>query len=256
MRKMDFGNKWWTQDWLQVLENEDPARMARGKAYARQGKVVELKIANSKVSALVKGNSAQPYQVQFVFAPLEPSARQRLQFAMRQAGAVPEPLLHWESALREDGLSMIPGPYAMSADCSCPDWSWPCKHAAAVACLLSVRMERDPWLILELQGLQPEHEAALNEEPLIWSEELPLEAHLFWGKGLEKALNLELGARQWKLLDELGSLGDGLSRRKLKQSLEPVYEKAAMTGARWLSELLHAQDEDSEWLNALPPDEQ
>jgi len=35
-------------------------------------------------------------------------------------------------------------------DCSCPDWSNPCKHIAAVYYLLGEEFDRDPFLIFRL----------------------------------------------------------------------------------------------------------
>jgi uncharacterized Zn finger protein len=37
--------------------------------------------------------------------------------------------------------------------CSCPDWSKPCKHIAAVLYLLGDVMVRDPALLLRLRGI-------------------------------------------------------------------------------------------------------
>jgi hypothetical protein len=40
----------------------------------------------------------------------------------------------------------------MPMDCSCPDWSVPCKHLAAVAYLVAERFDDDPFLILRWRG--------------------------------------------------------------------------------------------------------
>ena len=37
-------------------------------------------------------------------------------------------------------------------DCSCPDWSNPCKHIAAVYYLLAEQFDCDPFLIFKLRG--------------------------------------------------------------------------------------------------------
>ena len=41
----------------------------------------------------------------------------------------------------------------LETDCSCPDWSNPCKHTAAVYCLLGEEFDRDPFLIFTLRGM-------------------------------------------------------------------------------------------------------
>ena len=38
-------------------------------------------------------------------------------------------------------------------DCSCPDWSNPCKHIAGVYYLLASALDRDPFVMFELRGL-------------------------------------------------------------------------------------------------------
>ena len=41
----------------------------------------------------------------------------------------------------------------LETDCSCPDWSNPCKHIAAVYYLLGEEFDRDPFLIFKLRGM-------------------------------------------------------------------------------------------------------
>ena len=44
----------------------------------------------------------------------------------------------------------------LTTACSCPDWSNPCKHIAAVYYLLGEEFDRDPFLIFKLRGLSRE----------------------------------------------------------------------------------------------------
>jgi len=48
--------------------------------------------------------------------------------------------------------------------CSCPDWSKPCKHIAAVLYLLGDALVRDPSLLLRLRGVTLADEAASAAE--------------------------------------------------------------------------------------------
>jgi uncharacterized Zn finger protein len=41
----------------------------------------------------------------------------------------------------------------LETDCSCPDWSNPCKHIAATYYLLGEEFDRDPFLIFKLRGM-------------------------------------------------------------------------------------------------------
>lgn len=44
---------------------------------------------------------------------------------------------------------------------SCPDWSNPCKHLAAVYYLLAEELDRDPMLLLRLRGIERDELVAL-----------------------------------------------------------------------------------------------
>src|SRR3954449_1858510 len=51
-------------------------------------------------------------------------------------------------------LSLFPQKQAdLKTECSCPDWSNPCKHVAAVYYLLGEEFDRDPFLLFRLRGL-------------------------------------------------------------------------------------------------------
>jgi uncharacterized Zn finger protein len=59
-----------------------------------------------------------------------------------------------DSAFKEIGLSLFPETLDdLETDCSCPDWSNPCKHIAAVYYLLGEEFDRDPFLIFKLRGV-------------------------------------------------------------------------------------------------------
>src|SRR5260370_8185258 len=62
-----------------------------------------------------------------------------------------------ESAFGRAGLSLLPQKHSdLKTNCSCPDWSNPCKHIAAVYYLLGEEFDRDPFLIFRLRGLERE----------------------------------------------------------------------------------------------------
>lgn len=55
------------------------------------------------------------------------------------------------------GLSLFPEKLRdLETSCSCPDWSIPCKHIAAVYYLLGEEFDRDPFLIFTLRGMSRE----------------------------------------------------------------------------------------------------
>jgi uncharacterized Zn finger protein len=99
-----------------------------------------------------------------------------------------------EEAFEEAGLSLFPSQRGdLQTACSCPDWSNPCKHIAAVYYLLGEEFDRDPFLIFKLRGMEREELMGLlgdqtagstrveEEEPPPPPEPLPTEPEVFWG---------------------------------------------------------------------------
>lgn len=158
-----FGRSWWARRWIAVLEGfRIGNRLSRGRSYARRGQVVSIDVGLGKVTARVQGSRRKPYEVSIGIAPLSASAWKRLAaiFSRRAvfaakllAGEMPETI---EEAFREAGLSLFPARLRdVKTECSCPDWSNPCKHVAAVYYLLGEEFDRDPFLIFKLRGIEP-----------------------------------------------------------------------------------------------------
>ncbi len=70
------------------------------------------------------------------------------------AGEIPPEI---EKVFEGLGLSLFPKKANdLVTDCSCPDWSNPCKHSAAVYYLLGEEFDRDPFLIFKMRGMSRE----------------------------------------------------------------------------------------------------
>src|SRR3954469_12046394 len=60
----EFGESWWAGRWQAVLESfRVGGRLARGRTYARQGQVLNIDIAEGRVTARVQGSRPKPYDV-------------------------------------------------------------------------------------------------------------------------------------------------------------------------------------------------
>jgi uncharacterized Zn finger protein len=154
-------NTWWGQRWIHVLESFDiGARLQRGRAYARKGQVLQIDVQKGEVVASVQGSRSQPYKVSIRLAVLsadnwlqvvEVLAGKALYSAKLLARQMPPQV---ENAFTERGLSLFPTRESdLKTSCTCPDWSNPCKHIAAVYYLLGEEFDRDPFLIFMLRGL-------------------------------------------------------------------------------------------------------
>jgi uncharacterized Zn finger protein len=169
-----FGESWWAARWISVLESFDiGGRLQRGRSYARQGQVLSIDVGKGLVRAEVQGSRPRPYSVTVKIRPLQPSEWKRLAAALsRQAlfaakllgGEMPRDI---EQAFADAGLALFPEKAReLATACSCPDWSNPCKHIAAVYYLLGEEFDRDPFLLFRLRGLdRDELMRLLRQEP-------------------------------------------------------------------------------------------
>ena len=160
-RRGDFGANWWSRRWIQALEKVSlGSRLARGRSYARRGQVLSIDVGPGAVAASVQGSRKRPYRVSIEVATLQGPDWEKLRVVLAEwpafaasllAGRVPENI---EDAFANAGLSLFPSRRGdLETDCSCPDFSNPCKHIAAVYLLLGEEFDRDPFLIFRMWGI-------------------------------------------------------------------------------------------------------
>lgn len=159
-RRGSFTESWWGRRWIEVLDSFDiGARLSRGRSYARKGQVLDLVVAPGKVTAKVQGSRPSPYRVSIAMTPISDAKWTAIVTALAEdawsaarliAGEMPDTL---EDTFRAAGAPLFPQKLGdLKTDCSCPDWSNPCKHVAAVYYLLAESFDRDPFLLLQLRG--------------------------------------------------------------------------------------------------------
>jgi uncharacterized Zn finger protein len=155
-----FGKTWWASRWIAALERlVDSGRLARGRSYARSGQVLTLDASGEGIAAKVQGSRPSPYQVHIRFKPLSDAAWEQLADVLAAEALYSAKLLSGEmpqdveQAFKAAGASLFPtAGNDLETECSCPDWSNPCKHVAAVHYLLGERFDTDPFLIFALRG--------------------------------------------------------------------------------------------------------
>jgi uncharacterized Zn finger protein len=155
---------WWGKSWNKNLERyaDYSNRIGRGKSYVRHGAVLDLRIEGGRVTALVQGSRAKPYEVVIRIAPVKKTnwdqIRKQCQGELRSltdllAGKFPKEL--GEIFLAE-GKGLFPTPKEISFDCSCPDWASMCKHVAATLYGVGARLDEDPLLFFTLRQADTE----------------------------------------------------------------------------------------------------
>ncbi|MEU0663823.1 SWIM zinc finger family protein [Streptomyces lavendulocolor] len=155
-----FAESWWGREWLRALEESslDSGRLQRGRTYARSGAVGQLTVAPGSAAAPVKGSRPTPYHSTVLVKQLKDRQWDQLLDMIAERAAHIAALLDGEmpAALADDaaaaGVPLLPGPHDLDPQCSCPDWGYPCKHAAAVCYQLARLLDRDPFVLLLLRG--------------------------------------------------------------------------------------------------------
>jgi uncharacterized Zn finger protein len=256
-RRGAFATTWWGQRWLKVLESFDIGeRLSRGRTYARKGQVMDIEIAPGAVKARVQGSRTRPYKVEVRFKPLARTQWRQvaktlsgrfITLAKLLAGELPEEI---EALFTSAQAPLFPQKLRdLTTDCTCPDWSNPCKHTAAVFYLLAEEFDRDPFLLFKLRGLSRQElfellgyghpdTQALPEPGRIdmgatASEEPPCEPASFWGdEDLPDDLfgEVKLPEIAAALPRRLGNFPFWRGKVPFLEALEPVYRQVAPLG--------------------------
>jgi uncharacterized Zn finger protein len=155
-----FAESWWGREWLRALEESslDSGRLQRGRTYARGGAVGRITVAPGSATAPVQGSLRTPYRSAVQVEQLTDRQWDQLLDMIAERAANIAALLDGEmpAGLADDaeaaGVPLLPGPRDLDPDCSCPDWGYPCKHAAALCYQLARLLDRDPFVLLLLRG--------------------------------------------------------------------------------------------------------
>lgn len=165
-----FGQTWWGRAWVTALENGGAgyeSRLPRGRTYARKGAVRELQLHPGHIAARVVGQHGELYTVDIAVRKLSPSQWEQVADSIASKALHLAALLDGElhPGVVDDAASvdvqLLPTAADMRPDCSCPDWAEPCKHAAAVCYLVAAEMDRDPFALFLLRGMDREELIAL-----------------------------------------------------------------------------------------------
>lgn len=250
-----FGESWWAKRWLEVLESFDiRGRLERGRSYARRGQVVAIDVDKGVVKAKVQGSRPKPYDITIKVKTLsaaewtkvkEAVAGQALFAAKLLAGEMPQDI---EQVFHDVKLSLFPRKSEdLDTECSCPDWSNPCKHIAAVYYLLGEEFDRDPFLIFKLRGQsredllrgfgqaprKPKRSKAAHEPTADPGEVLPADAARFWpATALPDDFfgPVESPPVPAALPKRLGNFPFWRGSARLLDVLEPIYRRAGQRG--------------------------
>ncbi|MEU0158439.1 SWIM zinc finger family protein [Streptomyces sp. NPDC006261] len=155
-----FADSWWGRAWVAALESlsMDEARLARGRAYADEGKVAAITVTPGRVVAYVHGSRARPYRAELRLRTftdtgwdtlLDAVATQPGHLSALLAKEMPHSLA---DTAREADVRLLPGGNDLDPSCTCPDHGRPCKHVAALCYQTARLLDSDPFVLLLMRG--------------------------------------------------------------------------------------------------------
>ena len=259
-----FGLTWWGKEWITTLENFDIGeRITRGKSYARKGQVTDLVITAKKgVAAKVQGSRVRPYKVSITLTPYSKEQNELMAqkltskpiyIAQLLSGEMPENLAR---VFKNSGLPLFPGKYNdLSTNCSCPDYSNPCKHIAAVFYLMAEAFDQDPFLLFTLRGIEKEEflkkigykrRTAGSDQPAAIPELLPLEHGAFWGytPSPEPSFIHLSPAVNATMVKQLGTIPYWRSAKNFTSAMESTYAKASLFAEKMINKQIAEQEQN------------
>ena len=155
-----IAHSFWGKSWCDAIESygDFDNRLPRGRTYARNGSVVDLRIEPGVVRASVSGSELYKTTIQ-----VKPMAAARWQAVVERhatqvsslidllQGKLPASLLR---ELCDTSIGLFPRAEEMEFSCSCPDWAYMCKHVAAALYGVGARLDHDPGLFFVLRGVE------------------------------------------------------------------------------------------------------
>jgi len=156
-----IAKSWWGKAWLDNLQSYADYwnRLTRGRSYALNGMVLDLRISANKIEAIVQGSRVAPYDVLVVINALPDKRLESIgQFCAQRiallddllSGAFPADLAE---IFADRKMGLFPSPNEIHFACNCPDYADMCKHVAAVLNGVGKRLDEHPDLFFVMRGI-------------------------------------------------------------------------------------------------------
>ena len=157
----------WGLEWCKNLEaySDFANRLPRGATYVRNGSVVDLVIKPRLIEALVAGS--ETYTVKISIDSLPAAIWKKIK---QDCSSSIDSLLDLLAGRFSDGVmqrltqqkvGLFPSPKEIKMKCSCPDYSYCCKHLAAAMYGIGHRLDLQPELLFLLRDV--DHQELVSE---------------------------------------------------------------------------------------------
>ena len=161
MASKQITKTWLGEKWLDALKGVYYTnRIGRGKTYANTGRVYDILIKDNLALAKVKGNYRNYYNVSVEFKLFTQKEKNIIIKTIYENPQIQSALLNHKlpsqlySLLLEEGVNVFPTSHeSLDTNCNCPDYTTICKHIAGLVYMIALEIDKDPFLIFKLQGL-------------------------------------------------------------------------------------------------------
>ena len=126
------------------------------------GQVMNFRIRTGQISAKVQGSMREPYSITITVKTMPEELKSKmvgimaskaLYAAKMLSGEMPEEI---EGVLSAESIKIFPPKNEFLPACTCPDSAVPCKHIAAVCYIIAEELDRNPFLLFKLRGMDKE----------------------------------------------------------------------------------------------------
>jgi hypothetical protein len=136
----------------------DAEPLRQGRRYAYTGRVGSITVSPGRLAAPVFDEPDGPYRTTILLEPLTGAEWERLLDAVAARAGHIAALLDKDmppslvDSAADAGVRLLPGVGELQPECTCPDWEFPCRHAAALCYQAAWLLDRDPFVLLLLRG--------------------------------------------------------------------------------------------------------
>lgn len=158
-----IAKNWWGLAWCEYLIKyaDYDNRVARGRSYVGNGFILDFKVKDNVIEALVQGSRKKPYEVIIEFDKCNKKTINKLNKEFSNHLESVEDLLsgNFPEELGNDFLEseLFPKPdKEISFSCTCPDHAYLCKHISAALYAIGVKLDKNPEVLFILRGIEVE----------------------------------------------------------------------------------------------------
>ena len=220
-----IAKSFWGKAWCQNLErySDYSNRLPRGRAYLRNGSVIDLTIGPGEVTAQVMGTSL--YRITVGISEV---AGERWQAIARDCARSIDTLVELLQGqlstsvmerITRPGTGLFPSPTEISFSCSCPDSAAMCKHVAATLYGIGARLDSAPELLFGLRKVDAKELIARAGEGGTPVQKLPGAGRILDSSKLADVFGIDFGAAEPKSPHKpIGKKRKSVAPRKAKSA--------------------------------------